>query len=276
MDSNYLTITEEVVNGFIRGFNLIPPLYKYESITDAAAEMLAESKVQLDLDGVTKISVNAIRCIVKRQDNFCLGLLEITNDQAEALTLFRKKLSLNSIKNISLSALEILVSTPKELLSLDGLMSLSPEEASLLAQFRGDLSLQGILQLNQGVAKHLARHSGSLILSNLKTLPTEEIHQLIHHQGFVRLNPTVQVQRKDAYLIHKHFNIHVDHYSQECLLIDCLADGTDEAIEKVRKTLATFPRTLCIESLNVLECRGAKALSGFPGELQLPGLVRRS
>ena len=272
MNTLPLSITENVAAGFIRGYNLIPPLYRYNMIEDAAAEMLAKSEVPLDLDGVRRISNNAIHHLVKRQDNLCLGISEITDEQAIILADLGKSLSLNNLKSISLSALKILVATPRELLAFDGLTTLTPDEANLLSHFRGGLSLKGLARLDEEVAKHLGCHVGSLSLDNLKSLTTEEASHLAGHQGGIQLDSALKIPREGAYILCRHLNLSVDSYSHECYVEDCLADGTDHAIATARNILTSCPETLCLLGLNALQCSGAEVLAKFPGELQLPAL----
>jgi hypothetical protein len=122
MNSKPLIITPDIVKGFIGGYNLVPPIYRYRAIEDKAAEILAESEVPLDLDAVKEITPTAIRYLARRGDELCLnGLTGLTDDQAEALASHRGSLSLNGLTDVSLSSLEHLVSTPRKLLSLDGL-----------------------------------------------------------------------------------------------------------------------------------------------------------
>lgn len=272
MNSENLIINVDVANGFIKGFNLIPPLYRYVSIEDSAAEILANSEVQLDLDGVRIISIAAIRNLVKRQDSLCLGIPEINNDQAEALTKLRKCLSLNNLSEISLSALETICSTPRELLSLDGLLNLTPVQACALAHFQGGLSLRGLTRLDEGVAPHLALHVGSLVLENLEALTTEDARYLASHQGSIILNTALKVPREGAYLLRKYLGLQVNSYSLEDLIEDCLSDGTEQAISIAKHIFPTNSETLRLDSLKVLQPSGAKILAQFQGNLQLIGL----
>lgn len=266
-------ITPAVVEGFIKGYNRIPPLYRYEAIEEEAAILLGKSDIPLQLDSIKTISPSALRNLAQREDDLCLdSLVELTLSHVEALVNHRGGLSLSGLSEIPPSVLEYLISSPRKFLKLDGLKGLAITEAEIISNFQGYLSLGGISTLGDGSTEYLARHSGHLDLGNLEALTVQQACHLVKHRGDIILKRDLRIPREGAYLLHKCLGKQVSGYLLQHFIEDCLAEGTDEALATVSNSLKTIENTLCLDGLRVLRCNGAKVLSEFTGELQLPSL----
>lgn len=101
------------------------------------------------------------------------GVRELGPDAARALAASRGGLSLGGIRQLPPGVAAILAGHPGPELRLDGLTSLSVEDAHLIAKHGGRVSLDGLVDLAPDVADALATHEHGLELDGLTTLSPE-------------------------------------------------------------------------------------------------------
>ena len=85
-----------------------------------------------------------------------------------------------------------LVKAHRGVLQLNGLTSITPTVAGILAQYRGILFLNGLLTIPLQVATRLARHRGPLYLGSVRDL-TQDAREALHE------NPQIHYPQRDLY-----------------------------------------------------------------------------
>ena len=85
-----------------------------------------------------------------------------------------------------------LVKAHHGVLQLNGLTSITPTVAGVLARYRGVLFLNGLLTLPLQVATRLARHRGPLYLGSVQDL-TEDAREALHE------NPQIHYPDRESY-----------------------------------------------------------------------------
>ena len=85
-----------------------------------------------------------------------------------------------------------LVKAHRGVLQLNGLTSITPTVAGVLAQYRGVLFLNGLLTIPFQVATRLARHRGPLYLGSVQDL-TQDAREALHK------NPQIHYPHRDLY-----------------------------------------------------------------------------
>ena len=113
-------------------------LWHLFSLSDGAAEALAEHKGYLSLDCLENLSDEAAKSLAKHKGFLTLGLGFLSDEAAEALAMHEGQLSLYR------------------------LTSLGDEAAKALARHKGDLYLSSLDFISDEAAKTLAEHQGRL------------------------------------------------------------------------------------------------------------------
>ena len=85
-----------------------------------------------------------------------------------------------------------LVKAHRGVLQLNGLTSITPTVAGVLARYRGVLFLNGLLTLPLQVATRLAKHRGPLYLGSVQDL-SEDAREALHR------NPQIHYPDRDSY-----------------------------------------------------------------------------
>ena len=85
-----------------------------------------------------------------------------------------------------------LVKEHRGVLQLNGLTSITPTVAGVLARYKGVLFLNGLLTLPLQVATRLAKHRGPLYLGSVQGL-TEDAREALHR------NPQIHYPDRDSY-----------------------------------------------------------------------------
>lgn len=169
--------------------------YYYPSATDTGRDM-----TKLNLSRITYLTPGDVR----RLPTIGLGgtwsfprVKEIT--PAVALVLCEETanltLGLDGLKSIDNLSLKRLVSRPGSL-SLDGLASLTDEQAEILARHNGgSLSLDGVRSLSIRSAKSLTHHKGTVYLRGLKEIDDEALFDL---QSVAKVSDELAGSRREA------------------------------------------------------------------------------
>jgi hypothetical protein len=161
-------------------------LWEFETIdTDAAATMAAAELDDLNLSGVTKLSVEAARALAKFPG--IIRLSSLIEMPVEVLREFKNHtggmwLSFESADRQLMEALP-----EKGMIDFTRLRELSGEAASALQGREGDLTFGGINDLSAEVAAFLATISGDLDLSYVRTADAAALKALAPHLGTLRL-----------------------------------------------------------------------------------------
>lgn len=85
----------------------------------------------------------------------------------------------NNLKVLGVEQATKLVKTHTGVLQLNGLTSITPTVAGILARYRGVIFLNGLLAVPVQVATRLARHRGPLYLGGIQDI-TEEAREALH------------------------------------------------------------------------------------------------
>jgi hypothetical protein len=142
-------------------------LDEYEVLDADAAKILAGHEGwDLNLNGLTDISVEVAEALSEYEGHWCLlgrlflnGLTELSVEAAEALARQIGALALNGLTELSAEAARALAGHQGSL-SLDGLADLSAEVAEAIAGHRvGVLDLNGLTALSVEAAEILSRNS---------------------------------------------------------------------------------------------------------------------
>ena len=196
-----------------------------KSISDVAATALAQHKGNLSLNGLESLSDDAAKALAKHRGDLSLdGIKSLSDIAAKALAKHKEELSLNgleSLSDVAVKALKALITRDKvtdefmrfrtrwnlttlspvgaaafvnrsakdEIISFDGLTTISDATAKALAQHNGDLCLDGLTTLSDAAAKALAQHKGgSLRLDGLESLSGVAAKALAQHKEHLSLN----------------------------------------------------------------------------------------
>lgn len=192
------------------------------SLSPAAACILAKCKTNLFLDEIKSLSDVAAQCLGKYKGEWLsLDNLETLSDvAADYLSRGKGYLSLYSLRTISdsvaaslsqragrlgLGGLRCLTDRAAECLgkhsgglTLWGLTSLSDEAVESLSHTTGDLHLDGLTTLSDLAAVSLSRHKGELGLNGLTTLSDCAAKSLCKHAGNLGLRGLTSLQDKAA------------------------------------------------------------------------------
>ena len=98
----------------------------------------------------------------------------------------------NNVKVLGVEQATKLVKTHSGVLQLNGLTSVTPTVAGILARYRGVIFLNGLLSVPVQVATRLARHRGPLYLGGIQDL-TEEAREALHQ------NTNVHYRNRELY-----------------------------------------------------------------------------
>ena len=178
--NNLLTkqIAENFMQAPLSGHTNGRYLSDFTSIEDAAAEILAEYRGDLDLDRLTTLSDAAAEALAQHKGNLSINRVTTFGDSQPYIALACKMvqgsrewrwLHLNGLKSLSNSIAEALAQHEGNL-SLNGLTHLSDSVASALARQRGNLYLAGLICLSDAAAKALANHRGTIEVSSATSL----------------------------------------------------------------------------------------------------------
>ena len=173
--NNLLTkqIAENFMQAALSGHTNGPYLSDFTSIEDAAAEILAEYRGDLNLDRLTTLSDAAAEALAQHKGNLSINRVTTFGD---------------SQPYIALACKMVQGSREWRWLHLDGLKSLSNSIAEALAQHEGDLSLNGLTHLTDSVASALARQRGNLYLAGLICLSDAAAKALANHRGTIEVS----------------------------------------------------------------------------------------
>jgi len=132
------------------------------------------------------------------------SLQALTLPQAKVLAVRKETLSLNGLLSISADIASVLGGHEGGMLILNGLEVLGPEEAASLAKHRGVLSLDGLRSLDEATAEALSEHSDTLFLNALDVLPANVAARLAKHKGDINLNGVTDLPLESAEALAKH------------------------------------------------------------------------
>ncbi len=98
----------------------------------------------------------------------------------------------NNVKVLGVEQATKLVKTHTGVLQLNGLTSITPTVAGVLARYKGVIFLNGLLSVPVQVATRLARHRGPIYLGGIQEI-TEDARQTLHE------NTNVHYRDRESY-----------------------------------------------------------------------------
>jgi mono/diheme cytochrome c family protein len=238
-------------------------LNSLKTLTPAAARSMIRRKGDLSLNGLTRISDEALKALVEDQSvNHVAplgpfvhleGLTEISDESAAMLTAWPKWSGrIPALKSLSEKGAAALASSRNWDGKLPALEAVSVETAAALARRDGDLALDGLRSLSDEVATALARHQGGMLtLNGLTSISESAAEILARHQGGLAL------------------------------------DGLPELTPRVAQALARYQAVpgkvtwdrvdwLHLDGVTSLSDEAAKAIAERPGVVSLSGLKTAS
>ncbi len=234
-------------------------LLEYTDVTSEAAAILAEQVVDLHLNGLSNISVDAARALARHRGLILSlhgltdidvevaaalgeyrghlildGLQVLTPQLAEAFARHEGGLSLNGITHLDANA-AVHLSHQTFVLSLDGLTSLTPEVATHLIDKQEEYANAHADNVQQAVSAILGDHT--LSLSGLTNLTPELACVLAQHNGMLILNGLTSLTLEAAR--------ELKHYSGPLLALD----GVEQLGEEVHSIVREIRTMVCLALL---------------------------
>ncbi len=234
-------------------------LLEYTDVTAEAAAILAEQVVDLHLNGLSNLSVDAARALARHRGLILSlhgltdidvevatalgeyrghlildGLQVLTPQLAEAFARHEGGLSLNGITHLDANAAEH-ISHQTFVLSLDGLTSLTPEVATHLIDKQEERADAHADNIQQAFSAILGDHT--LSLSGLTNLTPELARVLAQNNGMLILNGLTTLTLEAAR--------ELKHYSGPLLALD----GVEQLDEDVRSALSDIRGMVCLAAL---------------------------
>ena len=156
---NLKLLTKDIAEEYALEFDHL--LYDYELIEDEAAEVLGKLPWFLWLNGLIEISEKSAEHLAKSPLGLNIGVPDLSNAAATALSKVRGWLQLNELTYLSEGVCERL-GHHQGWLCLHGLKSLSFSNAQLLSRHRGILCFGEDFKVSESVTKILDRKSTRL------------------------------------------------------------------------------------------------------------------
>ncbi|HEV2247286.1 MAG TPA: hypothetical protein VGW37_11595 [Terriglobia bacterium] len=263
-------------------------LRKFSSMDDDAAEVLARYEdADLDLLGLTSLSLPAARALVRQKSGSIVlnGLTSLEDSLAGVFSKYEGNLGLEGLTSLSELAARALTQSVQSL-DLSGLTSVADPVAEVLSKCRGRVALRGLTRLSHaGLAVKLAKEAeegGELDFPGLTELSDPAATALAKTQarlsfGGLKPGPNFDLawklflQDKDSYPLsllpslsiseaEVVSNYHGDVY------FDSLTKLTDEAAA----VLARHVGVLGLRGLVTLTAEAAESLSHHGGILIIP------
>ena len=232
------------------------------SLSDAAAQALAEHKENLWLSGLTSLSDAAAQALAKHNGFLDLrGLTSLSDAVAQALAKHEGMLELGGLKSLSDAAAQAL-GQHEEPLKLSGLTSLSDSAAQALAKHNGFLQLSGLKSLSDAAAQALGQHEGTLQLG-LSSLSDAAAQALARHEGDLELNDLEGLSDAAAQALAMHNGF------LELRGLTSLSDSPGHVA--LAQKLARCERWLALDGLTSLSDAAAQMLAQRKGGLYLGG-----
>ena len=208
-------------------FSTFLHLPRLRSLTPDTARALSKFEETLCLSGVRQLDVQTAEALASGGGGILLyGIKELSPGVAKALSS-ANALGLRGLTHLSADDAAELVNGQLNILNISGIEVVTPELATVLAAFKGELVLAGVktltvdvaecfakssaryldfsglLQLEVLVAQRLARIKGALALGGVSALTPDMVAALSQHKGYLLLRniivraPEIQV-RGDA------------------------------------------------------------------------------
>lgn len=160
------------------------------SVSDPVAEVLSKCKGRLHLCGLTSLTHPRLAAKLAEVDDELdvPGLTGLSDEVAAALSKTNATLLLRgpkSIPNFDL-AWKLFLQNPNDDF-LSSITSISPAEATIIANYKGDVYLEKLTSLSDIAAETLSRHQGVLGLRGLTSLTDSAAEILSKHKDIVIL-----------------------------------------------------------------------------------------
>jgi hypothetical protein len=257
VEGHFLAERVERVRGAAKGATLT---------LDIAKKFLEDSE-GVDLQEFTSITDDAADALAQHEGDLVLnGLISLSDAAAVALAKHQAELSLNGLTSLSDAAAAALAKHKGYGLSLNGLASLSEAAATALANYEGNLSL-GMTSLSETAAAVLAKHPGGLFLNNLTNLSEMAAAALVEQEGelWLSLNGLTSLSDAAAAAL-------VKQEGELWLSLNGLSSLSDTAAAELAKNKGG----LSLKGLTSLSNATAAALAKHAGGLYLDGLTTLS
>jgi serine/threonine protein kinase len=214
------------------------------------------------LEHVTELAPEAAVALAAHEGPLSLdGLADPAEPVLAALVPHTHALSLRGIGRLTPATAAVLARHAGCALSLDGLRTLDPEIATLLAQYKGNLSFNGVTALDPDVASRLASHGLGLSFEGLTAISPETADALVPHTGMLFLDGLVAVPVDAARSLAR--------YEGVMLSLGRLQDLPDD----VAAALAAYRGVLSLTGVRTLSEASARLMAARSARVVLTGLA---
>lgn len=173
-------------------------------------------------------------------------------------------IALNGLTSLSPTVAEILARSGG-LIELNGLTNLSDATAHAFAGKSGWLRLNGLTSLSDAVAPSMAQFDGQIELKALTSLSDAAAQALAKHSESLWLDGLASLSDKAAKALGKH--------KGEDLSLNGLTSLSDTAAQALSRHASGVVGGLCLDGLKSLSDVAARALAQHEGTLSLAGLT---
>jgi hypothetical protein len=234
-----------------------------------ASDISSQNGRTLRLNGLTELTEVAADLLAEfKGDAIELnGLKELSDEVAEKLGAFKGGLLLNGLNFLSDRGAKALSNRyiPE---GVEG-VTITEEEAKILAEKEGDLDLNHLTSLSVGVAIQLSKHKGGgLKLNGIKRLSSNTADYIGRHDGDLALNGLTNLSPNIARFLAPAFG-----FQNQILDHALYLNGLTALSAETAKALSNHRGRLILNRLSSLSETAAEALSGHKGSyLSLCGI----
>tara|TARA_B110000263_G_scaffold250075_1_gene270300 strand:+ start:376 stop:4830 length:4455 start_codon:yes stop_codon:yes gene_type:complete len=181
------------------------------TLSDEVAAALSQANGTVVLSGLEKLvncpgHIALVKGCISRLDG--AGFLSVTHIDDEVLQLFSgfkgESLRFDALETISKEGIESLASCSAGTLGLDGLTSLTLEQATTLREFVGTLWLDGLTNLDSSVATALSVDRHQLTLLGMTTIDADALTAIVGFAGELNLSGLTKITSEMAATMAQH------------------------------------------------------------------------
>lgn len=142
----------------------------------------------IELNGLVAISVEVAKILVQFKGALSLGIEILEPEIAAILQKHSGALTLTKLNYLKDESIDLITQYQGNVLEFSSLMSLSPYQAILLANFKGEYLTLGLTWVSIPVAQALAAYPGFLFLDALTEISADVANALSKHKGSILLD----------------------------------------------------------------------------------------
>jgi len=197
-------LTREIAEKFLKD-NASVDLDKFTDIEEMAAEVIAQHKGKLCLNGLKTLNDAVAHILAKHEGTLLLKSVTILSDTAvEALAQHKGEIWFDWARGLLTKHVADEFVKKPDSIDLTLFAFVENAAAQTVAQHKGDLFLNGLKSISDDASQALAKHEGYLGLDGLKSLSDAAAHSLAHHKGDLSFYRLKSLSDAAAYSLAKH------------------------------------------------------------------------